>query len=682
MDSKFATNSEGLRDLIAVNIQQQPAKCQSSSAPVEEEDQSYAKGSLGRPSGDVMGVHKILGVQWDFTRDVFIFNIGNVSNYMPNSEPTKGNVVSMAARLFDPLGIVTPVTISFKIFFQELCKAGVGWDEPLTEDLLKEWTRLHSALRGPESLVIPRCYFSQAVGSSPSTRLIGFCDASSKAYVAVVYLRIEEEGHIDVKFMVAKTRVSPLSGVTIPRLELLSALLLFKLVVCVRTALQHELPLGDPVCFTDSKVALYWIRGIEQEWKQFVENRVTSIRALVPPQHWRHCPGEENPADILSRGMTASELSVNHLWLNGPDWLYTCPGRLSDEESDEIATAPVECAQEMKSKRTTHSLLAPDGDGIHLGQVIQCETFSSLHRLLRVTAIVLKFVRILRRAVSSTDSAETMSDIDRARLSWIRESQAQLSKDGKFPVWTRQFGLFLDSSRVWRCGGRMSNSDLPVAAQNPILLSKEHHLTSLIVLDAHRRVLHNGVRETLTELRSAYGVIRGRQFVRKLIYHCCVCRRLEGRPYQGVPPPALPDLRVRRSRPFQYAGVDFAGPLYIKRSTASDSPKAWLCLYTCCVTRAVHLELVPDLNAATFLRSFKRFTARRGVPAKVLSDNAKTFKSADRIIRSVLSESTVEKHFLKLRIEWVFNLEKAPWWGGIFDQTLPEEGSGKGLPHV
>ncbi len=157
--------------------------------------------------------------------------------------------------------------------------------------------------------MIPRCYFSQAVGSFPSTRLIGFCDASSKAYAAVVYLRIEGEGHVDVKFMVAKTRVSPLTGVTIPRLE---ALLLSKLMVCVRTALQHELPLGDPVCFTDSKVALYWIRGIEQEWKQFVVNRVTSICALVPPQCWKHCPGEGNPANIPSRGMTASELSVNH----------------------------------------------------------------------------------------------------------------------------------------------------------------------------------------------------------------------------------------------------------------------------------------------------------------------------------------------------------------------------------
>ena len=99
---------------------------------------------------------------------------------------------------------------------------------------------------------------------------------------------------------------------TIPHLELLSALLLSKLVVSVQDALQSELSLNDPVCYTDSKVVLCWIKGCSQEWKQFVENCVTSICASIPAQHWRHCPGEDNPADIPSRGMTASELSKNH----------------------------------------------------------------------------------------------------------------------------------------------------------------------------------------------------------------------------------------------------------------------------------------------------------------------------------------------------------------------------------
>ena len=128
----------------------------------------------------------------------------------------------------------------------------------------------------------------------------------------------------------------------------------------------------------------------------------------------------------------------------------------------------------------------------------------------------------------------------------------------------------------------MSNSDLPLSAQTAILLDKNHPLTSLIVMDAHRRVMHNGVKEMLTELRSSYWLVRGRQFVRKVIHYCLTCRKLEGRPFQSVPLPPLPEYRVRQSRPFCYTGVDFTGPLYVKQSVISKRGKVWLCLYTCC----------------------------------------------------------------------------------------------------
>ena len=123
------------------------------------------------------------------------------------------------------------------MFFQCLCEAGVGWDAPLTGDLLREWSQLVSSLQGPESLVIPRCYFSDVPDCPKSVRLVGFCDASAKAYAAVVYLRIEGETQACVRFVAAKTRVAPLGGMTIPRLELLSALLLSKLIVSVQAAL-------------------------------------------------------------------------------------------------------------------------------------------------------------------------------------------------------------------------------------------------------------------------------------------------------------------------------------------------------------------------------------------------------------------------------------------------------------
>ena len=176
-----------------------------------------------------------------------------------------------------------------------------------------------------------------------------------------------------------------------------------------------------------------------------------------------------------------------------------------------------------------------------------------------------------------------------------------------------------------RSKGRFGHSQLPAATVDPIFLDKTHPLTSLIVKDCHGRVMYSGVRSTLTELRSKYWLVQARQLIKKFIHQCTVCRKAEGQPYKGPPAPPLPSFRVSEVPAFTYTGLDFAGPLYIKDHASSGQHKVWLCLFTCCVVRAVHLDLVPDMTAESFLRCFRKFTSRRGFPVKLLSDNVKTF---------------------------------------------------------
>ena len=302
---------------------------------------------------------------------------------------------------------------------------------------------------------------------------------------------------------------------------------------------------------------------------------------------------------------------------------------------------------------------------------MDCARYSTLHRLLRVTKLVVRFVRLMKERVQrSLDSSEirvdSCTDVDKARLLLLQASQSQLPKIPRFPSWRYQFGLYRDPSNLWRCGGRLSNTNLPDCTKKPILLDKSHYLTTLIVKDAHRRVLHNDVQETLAEVRSAYWIVRGRQFIHTIIHQCVVCRRIEGQPFKSHPPPSLPEFRVTQSRPFQFVVVDFAGPLYVKTSDVTLKPKCWLCLFTCCTTRAVHLELVPDLSTTTFMNCFKRFCGRRGIPSKVISDNGKTFKSASRASAQIFDNTEVRTHFAQ-RVSWIFNLERAPWWGGFFE---------------
>ena len=165
-----------------------------------------------------------------------------------------------------------------------------------------------------------------------------------------------------------------------------------------------------------------------------------------------------------------------------------------------------------------------------------------------------------------------------------------------------------------RCLGRLENSDLDEYARRPFILPKEHGLSNLVIKDCHTRVHHSGLRASLAELRSRYWVPRARQVVKKLINKCVPCKKVEGKSYDASPMASLPEFRVRESFPFSKVEVDFAGPLYVKGKT-KEMNKMYIALFTCCVTRAVHLELVEDLTSQTFRRALRRFSSRRGTPA-------------------------------------------------------------------
>ena len=160
--------------------------------------------------------------------------------------------------------------------------------------------------------------------------------------------------------------------------------------------------------------------------------------------------------------------------------------------------------------------------------------------------------------------------------------------------------------------------------------------------------------------------------IKKVVHECVICRRLEAVAYCAPPAPPLPDFRITEAPAFTFVGVDFAGPLYIKGlegSAMTRSNKVWICLYTCCVTRGVHLDLVTDLSTLSFLKCFKRFVARRGIPVKVVSDNGKTFKAAAKILSEEMV-SEVQTRLAPMQVKWLFNVERAPWWEGVFERMV------------
>lgn len=261
----------------------------------------------------------VLGILWETGSDQFRFRTEEEIN--DQTVWTKRGILSKISRIFDPLGLVTPITLVGKMLMQELWKSKIGWDEAVTGIIRTEWGNFLRELPAVNNIKVPR-WIGRKLGKG--FQLHGFCDASSKGYGAAIYtVCLDKDNWNSVHLLTAKSKFAPLSGVTIPRLELNAAHLLIRLMARVT---QNLWGFESIHCWSDSEIALYWIYGTQRKQdklKVYVANRVASIQNKTEEvaAHWHWVPGEENPADLASRGVTPTMLVKSKLWWHGPEWL-------------------------------------------------------------------------------------------------------------------------------------------------------------------------------------------------------------------------------------------------------------------------------------------------------------------------------------------------------------------------
>ena len=253
----------------------------------------------------------------------------------------------------------------------------------------------------------------------------GLCDASEWAYAAVMYIQCSYQDHyLDTRLVTSKTRVAPIKKQTIPRLELLGALILARLMNTVVQLLDKSC---EVYCWTDSTTVLQWIKN-KQVYKQYIQNRIDEIRQLTCQYSWRHCPGELNPADLPSRGIGASELVKAQLWWKGPGfltnqedkWPMTNLNGFSVQARTEILRG---------QNPICHSLFVTETSRqtqLDISRVIEVKNFSGFSHLLRITAYVLRFVKHLKTCIGEPSVTEEFNnslranEIESAELVWIR----------------------------------------------------------------------------------------------------------------------------------------------------------------------------------------------------------------------------------------------------------------------
>ena len=249
---------------------------------------------------------KLLGLKWNKVEDSLQVDFPSTPAVL-----TKRGILAYLAKVYDPLGLLSPMLLEGKILYREVCEAEVRWDGIIPDDLSKRWRKWESAL--PRYLSFPR-----SIPTYPEfqeVQLHSFGDASKKGLCAVVYAVVQQESGEVQRLVTAKSRLAK-TNLTIPRLELVAGHMAVNLAVNVRNALEGFKMAENIHCWLDSSVALHWLNDHGQ-YRQFVASRVNKIRSH-PNVLWRQLPTAENPADLGSRG---GSVDGARLWCQGPDWL-------------------------------------------------------------------------------------------------------------------------------------------------------------------------------------------------------------------------------------------------------------------------------------------------------------------------------------------------------------------------
>ncbi|GFV52642.1 integrase catalytic domain-containing protein [Trichonephila clavipes] len=385
---------------------------------------------------------------------------------------------------------------------------------------MEEWMNFYQKFSKVNNFKIPRCILLPA---TIRIEIHGFSDASERDHAPVLYIKcFNESGQSQARLLCSKSRVAPLKTLTIPRLELSAALLLSRLVKKVVPILQ--LPIHKIWMWTDSTIALAWIKTEPHKLKTFVSNRVAEIQALSKDYHWKHVSSKDNPTDLISRGGNVDELLKNEMWFSGPD-LQTDKYEDNQLFPDPSYTDELNCAVTLSMTECSSNFY----DELF-------NVTNNFIKLIRIFSFIFRFINNIKAKEScNKEKYLTADEIKRsteflAKIAQLSEFKAEIDalKKGKGVSKTsklRALDPFLDQNSLLRVGGRLSNADLLFEAKHQIIIPSKHTFTKLLFEHMHKKFFHIGAQGLVHQIRMQFWPINGKGIARKTVHDCIACFR-------------------------------------------------------------------------------------------------------------------------------------------------------------
>ena len=612
-------------------------------------------------------IERVLGVCWYLENDTFGFKVA-----VKSLTPTRRNVLSTIASIYDPLGLACPVLLLGKLILQDLCRDNLDWDVPLSTEYQLRWEQWLTTIIDLNKLSIARCYKPKQFGEVVHIEIHHFADASLQGYGTCSYMRqVNALGDASCALVMAKSRVVPLKPVTVPRLELTAALVAARM----SQLLQKELDSNIQHYFwSDSKVVLAYLHNTSSKYEVFVANRIREIRDTTAVDRWNYIGTKANPADLASRGCTAQELVDSEIWFSGPTFLHQSNWTAGHDKPD----ANNYQAETTIDEKAVSCCAVASSEIAGQGILTQLSKISSWDRMRRVVAMCIHLPHFIRRELQlgmlNPDHLQHASSVIVAlvqREAFLEEIQClEKGRPVKSNSPLAKLDPFLDGKGLVRIGGRIDTSGLPFHIKHPLVLPKDSPISLAILRHYHMKAAHQGRAMTVNTVRSSgFWILHASRVASSLISKCVTCRKNRSS-LCDQKMGSLPFDRIENGPPFTNVGVDFFGPFLIKEGR--KEMKRWGCIFTCLSSRAVHLEVATSLSADGFINVLRRFLSIRGPVALIRCDQGTNFVGASSELKAALQENDekLREYLCQNSCEFTFNVPHASRMGGAWERCI------------
>ena len=512
-----------------------------------------------------------------------------------------------------------------------------------------------------------------------------FSDASETGYGQCSYIRLmNDRQEVYCSLVMAKARVTPLKMVTIPRLELMAALVSVRVSQFLEEELKYEA--AKHVFWTDSRVVLGYITNDSTRFHTYVANRVQQIRDATSPDQWHYVKSADNPADQASRGVSAQELTQQSTWFSGPTFLRKEPVT-TDDTNLKIEIEPEDPEVKRVKVLATHSR-----DDYEDFEFERFDRINSWHQLKVVVAVCLSYMSHIKSKINDDPTLVEPLEVNllqKAEVQIIKmlqkkiyKEELSILKDGtdtkntengqRRKVLRRSSTLyrldpFIDSEGVIRVGGRITNAEIPYHLRHPAVLPRNHRITELVIEHFHQKNMHQGRRATVHEIRSnGLWIVGCSTAVASITSRCVGCRKLRGN-LQTQKMANLPNDRVNDAPPFAYCAVDVFGPWIIKQGRSEV--KRYGVIFVCMASLAIHLETVNSMDTSSFINALRRFVSLRGPVREIRCDRGTNFVGAANEFRNVRTQNVGQ--FLRSHgCDFKFNVPSASHMAGSWERLI------------